>query len=62
MILAGMDSLHDEAIQYKNMLEKADVEVELHDFKDSIHGFIRLNKADAKEAYGKMIDFMDRHK
>lgn len=50
LIVAGKDSLHDEAIRYGARLESCGVEVETHDFKDSIHGFTQFGKKDSLEA------------
>ncbi len=62
MILAGHDSLHDEGLDYANRLKSADVDVELHEFMDSVHGFIELEKDGVEEAKQIMIDFMNKQK
>ena len=62
MILAGHDSLYDEGLEYAHHLKSANVDVELHEFMDSVHGFIALEKDGAEEAKQIMIDFMIKQK
>ncbi|MFX0101941.1 MAG: alpha/beta hydrolase [Candidatus Hodarchaeota archaeon] len=62
LIVAGRDSLHDEGVLYKEMLEKAGVPVEFHDFKKSVHGFTLKKWSNAKKAHAIMADFINRKK
>lgn len=61
LIVAGLDSLHDEGVRYGEMLKEAGVTVELHDFKESAHGFTYNKTPDAKEANKLMADFISSH-
>jgi acetyl esterase len=61
IIVAGMDSLHDEGVRYADMLRQAGVEVELHDFENAIHGFTLKESKDSMKARLLMADFIARH-
>lgn len=61
IIVAGLDSLHDEGVRYANMLKSAGVDVELHDFPDSGHGFTLNNSPESKRAHKMMADFISRN-
>lgn len=61
LILAGMDSLHDEGLRYGELLKAAGVYVEVHDFKKSVHGFIRNGNRQSVKAYDIMADFINRY-
>lgn len=61
LIVAGQDSLHDEGVRYCQMLKDAGVSVELHDFKESEHGFTYSKTPDAKEGHKLIADFINRH-
>jgi len=60
LIVAGQDSLHDEGVRYGEMLKNAGVDVEFHDFKDSVHGFTYNKKPDAKIGHDLMADYIKR--
>jgi acetyl esterase len=60
LIVAGCDSLHDEGIQYAQMLQAAGVAVELHDFAQAAHGFTYNKTPDAQKAQALMADFIHR--
>lgn len=61
LIVAGQDSLHDEGVQYSKMLQAAGVPVELHDFKESVHGFTYNKTPDATRAHMLMADFIGKY-
>jgi acetyl esterase len=61
LIVAGDDSIHDEGVRYGEMLKAAGVDVEFHDFKDSVHGFTYYKKADAKIGHDLIADYIIRH-
>ena len=59
VILAGDgDPLTPEGLRYIKKLEEAGVQVELHEFKGTLHGFMQEGKQDAEEAVGIMMDFI----
>lgn len=58
IIVAGFDSLHNEGVCYGNMLKKAGVEVELHDFKNSVHGFTYQSSTETDRACMLMAEFI----
>ena len=58
LIVAGQDSLRDEGIRYGEMLKAAGVDVEFHEFKDSVHGFTYYRKSDAKKGISLMADYI----
>jgi len=62
LIVAGLDSLHDEGVRYGDMLREAGVKVEFHDFKESVHGFTLNKTPDAKKGHELMADFINRYK
>ena len=59
-IAAGRDSLHDEGVRYKDLLIKAGVAVEFHDFSDSVHGFTYNKTPDAKEGWDIIAGFIKK--
>jgi acetyl esterase len=61
LILAGRDSLHDEGLQYGEMLKTAGVPTECHDYPNARHGFTLRSSADTTDAMGKMVSFLKRH-
>ena len=61
IIVAGRDSLHDDGVRYKDLLEAAGVSVEFHDFAESVHGFTYNKTPDAKIGWDVMADFIRRH-
>lgn len=61
LIIAGQDSLHEEGIRYKDLLNDAGVIVEFHEFSKSVHGFTYYKKPDAKIGWNIMVDFLKRH-
>ena len=42
MVLAGLDPLRDEALDFASRLIDAGVAVELHHYPDAIHGFDKV--------------------
>jgi acetyl esterase len=61
VIVAGFDSLHDEGVNYVDMLKTAGVEVEFHDFKEKEHGFTYKKSAATDEACRLMVNFIKKH-
>lgn len=61
MIVAGLDSLHDEGLLYAKMLSEAGVEVEVHDFEHAAHGFTLKPGSDTQRALELMASFVNRH-
>jgi len=61
IIVAGLDSLHDEGIRYAEMLKEAGVEVELHDFERAAHGFTLNSGEDTRKALELMAGFIKKH-
>jgi acetyl esterase len=61
VILAGMDSLHDEGLRYAEKLEAAGVPVELADYPEAKHGFTMGKGRDRDNAVEKMIRFLSAH-
>jgi len=61
LIVAGYDSLHDEGVRYRQMLQEAGVHVEFHDFLQSTHGFTYEKSTDALKAHALMADFIGRY-
>jgi acetyl esterase len=61
IILAGGDSLHDEGAQYAEMLKKAGVPAELHEFPNAAHGFTYAHSTDADSALALMVNFIHKN-
>ena len=61
LIVAGCNSLHDEAVRYGELLKNAGVPVEFHDFPDSVHGFTYYGKPDARRGWDIIADFMKKN-
>ena len=61
LIVAGLDSLRDEAVRYKDLLIDAGVHVEFHEFAGSVHGFTYNRTPDAKKGWEVMADFINKH-
>ena len=61
IIVAGLDSLHDEGIRYAEMLKEAGVEVELYDFERAAHGFTLNSGEDTRKALELMAGFIKKH-
>jgi acetyl esterase len=61
LILAGGDSLHDEGLQYREMLEKASVVTECHEYPAAPHGFTYKRSPDTIDAWAKMAAFLNRY-
>ena len=61
LIVAGKDSLYEEGIRYGNMLKDAGVDVEFHDFKDSVHGFTYYKKPDAQKGIDLIANYIKKH-
>lgn len=62
LIVAGRDSLHDEGVRYYELLQKAGVSVEFHEFEDSVHGFTYNKTPDAKRGWDVMAEFIRKNK
>jgi acetyl esterase/lipase len=63
LILAGDgDPLSPEGRRYGKMMQDAGVQVELHEFKGTMHGFTHDGSQSAEEAIRLMIDFINREK
>ena len=63
VILAGDgDPLSPEGRRYGKMMQDAGVQVELHEFKGTMHGFTHDGSQSAEEAIRLMIDFINREK
>ena len=60
VLLAGMDSLHAEGLKYAGMLKDAGVEVEIRDYPQAAHGFTLNDSDDARDAIGKMAEFLKK--
>jgi acetyl esterase len=60
-ILAGGDSLHDEGLKYRGMLEKAGVVTECHEYPNAPHGFTYKRSTDTSDAWAKMAAFLNRY-
>lgn len=54
VIVAGHDSLHDEAVHYYELLRGAQVPAQLLEYPDSAHAFTMKESPDAKDALQKM--------
>ncbi len=62
IIAAGKDSLHDENVQYKDMLESAGVDVEFHDFENAPHGFTYQKSDDGTKALDVIAQFIEKYR
>jgi acetyl esterase len=60
-VLAGQDSLYDEAKTYARMLTEAGVLTEVHEYPNALHGFTLSDSEDAKDAVDRMIAFLKKH-
>lgn len=61
LIVAGLDSLHNEAVKYGEMLKAVGVDVELHDFPNATHGFTLNKSDDSTKAHKIMADYIAKH-
>lgn len=59
IIVAGHDSLHDEAVHYYQLLCEAGVTAQLLEFPDAAHAFTMKESLDAKDALQKMAQFLN---
>ena len=60
MILGGNgDPLTPEGLRYCRNLKDAGVKVELHEFKDALHGFVQFKGEDGEKATELIIDFIN---
>jgi acetyl esterase/lipase len=62
LILAGKDSLHDEGAQFAKNLTAAGVDIELHDFENSAHGFTYKRSIETNRACALMAKFINQNK
>lgn len=60
-ILAGRDSLHDEGLRYRGMLEAAGVVTECYEYPNAVHGFTYKPSAATTDALEKMVVFLRRY-
>lgn len=60
-ILAGRDSLHDEGLKYRGMLQAAGVVTECYDYPNAAHGFTLQPSTDTTDACGKMAAFLKKY-
>ncbi len=60
-ILAGRDSLHDEALRYQALLNHAGVPTECYDYPEAAHGFTYKASADTSDAMAKMVAFLQKY-
>lgn len=60
-ILAGMDSLHDEGLKYRHMLEAAGVTTECYEYPHAPHGFTYQASPDTTDALEKMAAFLKKY-
>ncbi len=60
-ILAGMDSLHDEGVEYHSMLTQVGVATELYEYENATHGFTLKPSKDTEDAVDRMIAFLRKH-
>lgn len=61
IILAGRDSLHDEGAMYAELLKKAGVKVELHEFPEEKHGFTYYRSKAVPQAMELIEEFLSRY-
>ncbi|MDR0442107.1 MAG: alpha/beta hydrolase [Treponema sp.] len=61
LIVAGIDPLYPEGLRYGKKLEEAGVPLDLHEFKESVHGFTHYGKHDAKEAMELIVWYIKNH-
>lgn len=59
VIVAGHDSLHDEAVRYYELLRGAQVRAELLEYPDAAHAFTMKESPDARDALQKMAKFLN---
>ncbi len=60
-ILAGRDSLHDEGLKYREMLQAAGVVTECYEYPNAAHGFTLQPSADTTDALDKMATFLKKY-
>lgn len=60
VIVAGHDSLHDEAVHYYQLLREADVPAQLLEYPDSAHAFTMKESPDSADALQKMAQFLNQ--
>lgn len=58
VIVAGHDSLHDEAVRYYHQLRDAQVPARLVEYPDAKHGFTLQDSPDAADAHRNMAQFL----
>lgn len=61
LILAGMDSLHDEGVKYCEMLKAAGVATECYEYPHARHGFTLSPSTDTTDALEKMVAFLRKY-
>lgn len=59
VIVAGHDSLHDEAVHYYKLLREAEVPAQLLEYPNSAHAFTMKDSPDSKDALQKMAQFLN---
>ncbi|MBN1877388.1 MAG: alpha/beta hydrolase [Anaerolineae bacterium] len=61
LVLASMDSLHDEGLKYCEMLKTAGVVTECYEYPNALHGFTLSPSADTTNAIEKMVAFLRKY-
>jgi acetyl esterase len=61
LILAGRDSLHDEGLKYRQVLETAGVVTECYEYPNAAHGFTYQSSGDTTDALEKMVAFLGKY-
>jgi acetyl esterase len=61
LLLAGMDSLHDEGMRYAETLKRAGVVTECYEYPEALHGFTMQPSDDTTDAIEKMASFLKRY-
>ena len=61
LIVCGFDPLCPEGLRYGKKLKDTGVQLELHEFNESVHGFTHFNKPDAKKAWDVIVHFIKNH-
>lgn len=59
--VAEFDALHDDGLRYRDILDKEDIPVELHEPKGTIHGFdTKMNAPTTRRMVEYRVEFMKR--
>lgn len=60
IIVAGHDSLRDEAVRYYHLLKEAGVSAELSEYPEAEHGFTLQDSEDTRAALREMAEFLTK--